>query len=190
MITSDPFLSYHLLLGVIGAIALVYLAYLQRSAVAFRFNVIIIFLGIALFVVVDPITILLFPQLEHLVHAIAAIFIIIGLYDPVSNDLRTETWSKLLLHDPWAFHETASWMRPMDDEILHLFNTTNLILTPTVVSININRSREEVNRRLRKLAEEELVERVDRGKYTITPIGEAYLRGESIRDRIDVETDK
>jgi len=45
--------------------------------------------------------------------------------------------------------------------------------------MNIDKSRGEVNRRLSTLAEQGYVDRVKRGYYEITTIGERYLRGES-----------
>ena len=65
----------------------------------------------------------------------------------------------------------------MDDEILELFHSTHLMLTPSIIAYNLDRSREEVNRRLIELVDHGLVERVDRGKYRITEFGEQYLRG-------------
>jgi Mn-dependent DtxR family transcriptional regulator len=69
-------------------------------------------------------------------------------------------------------------MVPMDDAILSLFHSSDLVLTPAIIAYNIDYSREEVNRRLRKLEEADLVEKVGRGKYRMTPNGEAYLSGE------------
>jgi len=67
---------------------------------------------------------------------------------------------------------------PIDDRILELLSESGLILSPSVVAINIDKSRDEVNRRLSKLVDEGLVDRVQRGYYEITDEGEAYLRGD------------
>jgi Mn-dependent DtxR family transcriptional regulator len=69
-------------------------------------------------------------------------------------------------------------MVPMNDAILSLFHSADLVLTPAIIAYNIDHSRKEVNRRLRKLEAATLVEKVKRGKYRITPEGEAYLAGE------------
>ncbi len=78
---------------------------------------------------------------------------------------------------------------PIDDRILEILSDSGLILSPAVVAINIDKSRDEVNRRLSKLVDEGLVERVQRGYYRITDQGEAYLRGEAdvgdLEDRDD-----
>ncbi|MFC7134315.1 MULTISPECIES: type IV toxin-antitoxin system AbiEi family antitoxin domain-containing protein [Salinibaculum] len=68
---------------------------------------------------------------------------------------------------------------PIDDRILELLSETGIILSPAVIAINIDKSRDEVNRRLSKLVDKGMVERVKRGYYRITPDGEAYLQGES-----------
>ncbi len=69
-------------------------------------------------------------------------------------------------------------MTPMDDAILELFHSSELVLTPAVVALNIDCSCEEVNRHLSRLEAHGLVEKVKRGKYRLTQRGEQYLRGE------------
>ncbi|PSP73692.1 MarR family transcriptional regulator [Halobacteriales archaeon QS_3_64_16] len=69
-------------------------------------------------------------------------------------------------------------MTALDDEILEVFRSSELVLTPAVVAYNIGYSREAVNRRLGELEEREFVERIERGRYRLTVRGEAYLRGE------------
>jgi predicted transcriptional regulator len=57
-----------------------------------------------------------------------------------------------------------------------------LVLSPSVIAFNINKSRSEVNRRLSELVDHGFVERVKRGYYEITETGEQYLAGESDPD--------
>ncbi len=72
---------------------------------------------------------------------------------------------------------------PIDDRILEILSDTDIILSPAVIAINIDKSRDEVNRRLSELTDKGLVIRVKRGYYRITDIGEAYLQGEEdLRD--------
>lgn len=71
----------------------------------------------------------------------------------------------------------AEWMTPMDDRILEALDA-GLILSPAIIAYNIGKSREAVGRRLIELADAELVERVDRGRYEITSRGQSYLQGE------------
>ncbi|TYL36905.1 transcriptional regulator [Natronococcus pandeyae] len=69
-------------------------------------------------------------------------------------------------------------MTPMDDHVLQTLKTSELVLTPSIIALNIDRSREAVSRRLTELSDRGFVERVDRGKYEITTVGEQYLDGE------------
>lgn len=67
---------------------------------------------------------------------------------------------------------------PIDDRILESLDTSDMILSPSVIAINIDKSRDEVNRRLSTLVEYELVTRVQRGYYQITDRGQQYLKGD------------
>jgi len=67
---------------------------------------------------------------------------------------------------------------PIDDRILEALATSGLVLSPSVIAFNIDKSRSEVNRRLSALVEHDLVERVKRGYYEITNLGERYLAGD------------
>ncbi|MFB1066526.1 transcriptional regulator [Natrinema sp. H-ect4] len=67
---------------------------------------------------------------------------------------------------------------PIDDRILEALESSGMILSPTVIAINIDKSRDEVNRRLSILVEYGVVTRVKRGYYEITDAGEQYLAGE------------
>ena len=81
----------------------------------------------------------------------------------------------------------ASWMQlPIDDRILESLDSSDMILSPSVIAINIDKSRDEVNRRLSTLTEYELVTRVQRGYYEITDIGQDYLAGN--RDLTDTNS--
>ncbi|WP_345780647.1 helix-turn-helix domain-containing protein [Haloplanus pelagicus] len=75
--------------------------------------------------------------------------------------------------------QPAPWMQlPLDERILEALDSSGLILSPAVISINIDKSRSEVNRRLSTLVEYGLVTRVQRGYYEITETGQQYLAGE------------
>lgn len=64
-------------------------------------------------------------------------------------------------------NDLPDWATEMDEEILEMLNI-GWTFTPTVISDNIDRSREAVSRRLNTLEAGGLVEKVDRGKYRIT----------------------
>lgn len=173
----NAFHIYNFLVGLIAIAGLFYLLRLHRIEGKYHRFVFVTTAGILVFAVIAPVVELILPHLVHAVHGLAAVLIIFGLYDPVRNDLRKDQWAELLLQDPSSMRETSDWMAPMDDQILELFHTSDLVLTPAIIAYNIEYSREEVNRRLSELEEHGLVERVERGKYRITELGEEYLHG-------------
>jgi DNA-binding IclR family transcriptional regulator len=76
---------------------------------------------------------------------------------------------------------------PIDDRILEVLRSSGLILTPSIIAYNIDKSREEVSRRLSELIERDFAERVERGKYQISDDGVAYLDGELDAGKLDEE---
>ncbi|ELY64204.1 hypothetical protein C492_06772 [Natronococcus jeotgali DSM 18795] len=68
-------------------------------------------------------------------------------------------------------------MLPVDDAILDLFHSKDLVLTPAIIAYNIHYSREEVNRRLVELESRGFVTKAERGKYRITRLGKQYIEG-------------
>jgi predicted transcriptional regulator len=67
---------------------------------------------------------------------------------------------------------------PVDERILEALDTSGMILSPSVIAINIDKSRSEINRRLATLVDYGLVTRVKRGYYEITDDGRTYLEGD------------
>ncbi|WP_396610648.1 type IV toxin-antitoxin system AbiEi family antitoxin domain-containing protein [Haloferax sp. S1W] len=174
---DDPLRVYNLVMGLLSIVGLVYLVYAQRFALDYRRFIYFIVSGFLLFSVGGPLADLYLPALAHLVHGLAAVLVIVGLYNLIQDDMHKAEWTELLFRDPGQLRQPDDWMVPMDDEILELFQSSRLVLTPTIVAHNIGRSREEVNRRLTELTEHGLVERPARGKYRITKFGEQYLQG-------------
>lgn len=82
----------------------------------------------------------------------------------------------------------ADWMTQLDDEILELLDSSELILSPSIIALNIDRSREGVADRLAILTDYGLIERVERGKYQITKEGEQYLQGELDVSRLESDS--
>lgn len=72
----------------------------------------------------------------------------------------------------------VDWMTRADDYILEFLEKTDIVATPHVVAANIDYSRQYVNRRMRRLAEHDLVEKEGDGMYRITERGRAYLAGD------------
>lgn len=177
MTAPTAFHAYDLLVSLVVGIELLYLLHLAPPTTEYRGFLLAIVAGLVAFVVGGPVAEVVLPGAVHWVHGIAALLVVLGLYSPVRDDLRDGEWPGRLVTDPDRIHDPADWMAPMDDEILALFGSSELILTPAIVAVNLGYSREEVNRRLRTLETNGLVERVERGKYRIEGRGERYLRG-------------
>lgn len=177
--TADlgPFVLYDLLIGVIAAVGLVYLFYIQRYVVEFHQFLYYLLAGFLVFSIGGPLADLFVPAWSHAVHGLSALFVVLALYNPVHNDLRKDEWARLVLQDPAWIRHTAEWMTPMDDRIIELFHSSELVLTPAIIAYNIDYSRGEINRRLSELEGHDFVEKVERGKYRLTERGEQYLEG-------------
>lgn len=69
-------------------------------------------------------------------------------------------------------------MNQTDDRILELLDESDLLLSPSVIAVNLDYARNWVSRRLSKLDDAGLVERSDGSYYYITENGRRYLTGE------------
>ncbi|RDZ38761.1 transcriptional regulator [Haloferax sp. Atlit-47N] len=74
---------------------------------------------------------------------------------------------------------------PIDERILEVLSSSKLILSPTIIAENIDKSRSEVSRRLTELSERGLVSKVRRGRYEIADLGNEYLAGKIDAGEID-----
>lgn len=166
---------YNIVTGVAAGAGLLYLLSEQHFIEQHHQFVVVMLSGLLLYVTASPIMNTVAPHLTHLIHIFAGLLIIWGLYSPLHNDLRTNQWESFLFRDPQSIRQSDEWMTPMDDEILQVFHSTQLVLSPSIISWNIHRSRDEVNRRLRTLEKHGFVSRVDRGRYKLTLQGERYL---------------
>ncbi|UVE50591.1 MarR family transcriptional regulator [Haloferax larsenii] len=72
----------------------------------------------------------------------------------------------------------VEWMNQTDDRVLELLDESDLILSPAVVAMNLDYTRNWVSRRISKLSKAGLLEEVERGYYRISSNGRAYLSGE------------
>lgn len=170
-----PFALYNLVMGSVASLGLIYLLYLEAFISEYGTVLAITIGGLLLYSLGSPIVSLVAPSYVHLVHGVATIFVIVGLYNPLHNEVRTGDWADLLWADVQAMRDTPEWMMPLDDRILELFHSSDLVLSPSIISYNLDYSREQVNRRLGVLQENGFVDRVERGKYRITTQGEQYL---------------
>ncbi|WP_321166973.1 winged helix DNA-binding protein [Halobaculum gomorrense] len=75
---------------------------------------------------------------------------------------------------------------PGDDRILELLDESGLILSPAIISANLDITRQHISNRLAELADHGLVQRTStgRGHYRITDKGREYLAGELDEDEI------
>ena len=72
-----------------------------------------------------------------------------------------------------------------DDRILETLESSGLVLSPRVIAENTDYTRNYINKRMRKLRENGLVDRVDDGLYRISDKGSAYLAGELDADDLE-----
>lgn len=171
------FTYYNLAIGLVTGLGVCYFLFFKRTVVDYQQYLLLTVAGLILFLVGGPVVELLLPSVVHWIHGVAALLVIFGLYDPVDNDLRRDAWADVLLREPVQMRQRADWMLPIDDAILELFHSKELVLTPAIVAYNIDYSREEVNRRLSALEDRGLVTRVERGKYRVTALGRQYVTG-------------
>lgn len=181
------FTLYNLILGLITGVGVLYFLFLKRTTVEYHRFLLVTVSGLLLFLLGGPVTELVAPELVHWVHSIASLLVILGLYDPLKKDLRNDAWADALLGEASRVRDPADWMLPIDDAILSLFHTTDLVLTPSIIAYNIDYSRDEVNRRLVELEKRGFVTKIERGKYQITALGRGYLDGavsHSLQDQV------
>ena len=83
-----------------------------------------------------------------------------------------------------AIRRPAPWMQAVDERILEYLDTEGGGSPTSIVEDGeFDYHANTVGRRLRLLLETELVERIARGQYRITPKGRAFLAGqEDLRD--------
>jgi predicted transcriptional regulator len=69
-------------------------------------------------------------------------------------------------------------MTSADNRILEFLDEKDIVATPQVIAANIDYTRQYVNKRIRILAQNELVKKNDEPLYQITERGRQYLEGE------------
>lgn len=171
----SPFTLYNIVMGGLASLGLIYLLYLEAFVSEYGTVLGITIAGLLLYALGSPIISLVAPTYIHLLHGVATILVIVGLYNPLHNEVRTDHWANLLWADVQQMRDTPEWMTPLDDRILELFHSADLVLSPSIIAYNLDYSREQVNRRLGNLHDNGFVERIERGKYRLTTQGEQYL---------------
>lgn len=71
--------------------------------------------------------------------------------------------------------DEQDWLTEMDKEIIEILGR-DLVLSPSIIAYNIDRSREGVGNRLSTLQAGGLVEKVERGKYQLSDKGKEALQ--------------
>ncbi|MFB6130126.1 MAG: helix-turn-helix domain-containing protein [Salinigranum sp.] len=175
----DVLFLYDFGVDLLSAVVLVYLLATERRFVGYRRFFFATTIGLFLFALAEPLS-LWFPRwITHSVHGFGLLCIAGGMVKPVLHELHDDDWANMLVESPESLRPREEWMVPLDDEILKLFHSTDLVLTPALIAYNLEYSRGEVNRRLSTLEEHGYVERIARGKYYLSTDGEDYFHGTS-----------
>lgn len=106
----------------------------------------------------------------HAVHALAALLLVLALYDPRASRLRREEWLALLVRDPETGLDEAA-PAPLEADVLRLLARARIVLTPELVAENLDADEASPTEALERLAAGPFVERADGDKYRITPLG-------------------
>lgn len=72
--------------------------------------------------------------------------------------------------------DPPEWITDLDREILALLGNSMIIMTPSVIGKNLDRSRSSVSHRLTTLEAGGMIEKVERGHYKISNEGYARMR--------------
>lgn len=72
----------------------------------------------------------------------------------------------------------VDWMAPTDDAVLELLDESGLILSTTIIAINLGYEPNWISTRVTKLEDHGLIERIEEGKFEISDEGRAYLAGD------------
>jgi len=175
--TMNVIFLYDLAIDLLSVLGLVYLLVVEREFVGYRRLLYATTIGLLLFALAEPLS-LWFPRwFTHGIHGVGLLCIALGMVKPVTRGLRDDDWATMLVKRPESLRPRPDWMKPMDDEILTLFHSADLVFSPTLIAYNLDHSREGVNRRLSTLEDRGFVERVERGRYRLSADGEDYFHG-------------
>ncbi|MFB6354510.1 MAG: hypothetical protein ABEJ92_10545 [Halobacteriales archaeon] len=154
---------------------LFYLLEAEFRRLSFRWQPVLLVLGVGLVVAEAGLRVFVAGGGTHAVHTVAALLLVLALYDPVENRLRREEWVDLLARDP-AIEDAASSLSPVEEAVLGLMARARIVLTPELVAHNLENVDGRPRAALERLADGPFVERADEGRYRITPFGRKYVR--------------
>lgn len=81
------------------------------------------------------------------------------------------------------------WMTRSDDRTLEFLHEKEIVASAGVIAANIDYNPNYISRRCRRLADAELIQRIDSSNYRLTDLGEQYLSGDLDPDELDVDFD-
>lgn len=81
--------------------------------------------------------------------------------------------------------ERVPWMKPVDYEIMLFFGTHDILVSPKVLSANIDYDRQYVSKRCGTLTEAGLLKTDGSGLYHLSETGTAYLAGSLDGDSLE-----
>lgn len=168
-----PLALYTHVLGAIEATGFVYLLYRYRDVFERHRYFFLPAAGLLLVVLVETFIDRLDPVVVHSVHTFAAAVIAVGLGALLVHE-TADNWSSALFR---RSGDRPDWMTRMDDEILTYLDASDAVLSPGLIAVNLEYSRESVNRHLRRLEDHDFVDRIERGKYRLAE--EAHADGGS-----------
>lgn len=171
--------AYDIGVDLIAGVGVIYLLVMERELMDQRRFFYFTTVGILVYIAAEPLDLSFPPWITHTVHGLGLLLIAIGVARPVLREIHDDHWASMLVDRPETIRPREEWMTPLDDRIMSLFHSTDLVLSPALIAYNIDYSRDEVNRRLSVLTEHGLLERVDHGKYGLTAAGEHYFYGDT-----------
>lgn len=154
---------------------LFYLLEAEVRRLSFGWQPVLLVLGVGLVVAEAGLRLFVASEGTHAVHTVAALLLVLALYDPVENRLRREEWVDLLSRDP-AIEDAATELSPADEAVLGLLARTRIVLTPELVAANLDGVPSHPRAALERLADGPFVERAGDARYRITPLGAKFVR--------------
>lgn len=90
MVGFDAIQAFDLVIGLVGALTMIYLLYSKTLVVAYPRFFKLTALGLLVFALTGPAFGRVEPALMHAVHGTAALFVCLGLFDLIAGELRRD----------------------------------------------------------------------------------------------------
>jgi predicted transcriptional regulator len=102
-----------------------------------------------------------------------------------NNGIREKTGSTYSMTHIFSMVERVAWMSPIDYSILEFFGDHDIVVSPKILSKNIDYEKQYIGKRCRVLVQHGLLQQPDRGLYELTEKGRAYLAGDLDTDNLE-----